>query len=69
MEVVATSGREESGVLEGAVARARLAELVAALKADPALHRDVVALLQPTRSPSGSDERPMTVAEVAPRST
>jgi len=62
---VVTSGSEDSGVLEGAVARALLAELVAALKADPVLRRDVVALLQPTRSPSTSDERLMTVAEVA----
>jgi len=62
---VVTSGSEDSGVLEGALARALLAELVAAPKADPVLRRDVVALLQPTRSPSTSDERLMTVAEVA----
>ena len=52
-------------MLEGAVARALLAELVAALKSDPVLRRDVVALLQSPHPSSRADERLMTVSEVA----
>ena len=62
---MATSAREDSGVPEGAVARALLAELVAALKADPVLHRAVVALLQVTHAPPHRDDCVMTVGEVA----
>jgi excisionase family DNA binding protein len=47
------------------VARAFLAELVAALKADPLLRSDVVQLLQATAAPTRTDDRAMTVAEVA----
>ena len=62
---VATSGRENSQTLGGVVARALLAELVAALKADPGLRRDVASLLQSPAPSPPSDERLMTVAEVA----
>lgn len=45
--------------------RVLLAELVAALRADPVLRRDVVALLQEPRSSTGGDARVMSVEEVA----
>jgi excisionase family DNA binding protein len=62
---VATSKGLDSGTLGSAVARALLAELVAALKADPVLCRDVVALLELPRARSSSDDHAMTVGEVA----
>lgn len=62
---VATSGREDSGTLGGAVARALLAELVAALEADPMLRWDLAELLDAPVSSAGRDERLMTVTDVA----
>lgn len=62
---VATSGCEDSGTLGGAVARALLAELVAALKPDPALRRDVASLLGSAVPVPRADDRLPTVADVA----
>ena len=65
IEGVATSGREDSGALGVAVAHALLAELVAALKADPLLRQDLAALLEVPEPSACRDERLMTVGDVA----
>lgn len=65
IEGVATSGREDSGALGVAVARALLAELVAALKADPLLRQDLAALLEVPEPSACRDEPLMTVGDVA----